>query len=338
VHDNRSEPDSSDVAAAATRIQGCVVRTPVVRSEEIDQRAGAQLFLKAENLQLGGSYKARGAMHAVGRLTDDQRARGVVAQSTGNHAIAIAIAAQRHGVRATVVLPESAPPMKAAQARAAGAEVVLAGTTIAERHAKVADLVASTGATAIDAYDHTDVVTGQGTATLELVEQVEAETGASLDAVILPVGGGGGVAGACLAVAHRGIAVWGVEPVGCDSLRQSLAAGERVSVAPGPTLADGLTPAQVGALPFQIATRSLAGCVNVDDPAIEEAMALLLFHSKLLVEPSGAAGLAAVLDGGLSGAPRRIGVVLTGGNVEPSLVAQLAARCADGQPPQKAAQ
>jgi threonine dehydratase len=318
-----SQLGRSAVEAAAAVIRGKVVSTPVVRSAALDRIAGAELWLKAEGLQKTGSYKARGAMHALARLSHEQRASGVIAQSTGNHASAIALAACEHQTPATVVLPADAPPGKIAQASGLGARIVVAGTSLEDREQAVAALQDETGGVVIDAYDHPDVVTGQGTATLELLEEVERRSGAGLDAVVVPVGGGGGLAGACLAAAGRGVAVWGVEPWGCDSLAQSLIAGERVAVPPGPTLADGLKPARVGGLAFEIAARLCAGCVRVDDAEIGEALTLALLHAKLLLEPSGAAGLATALRGDLPDAPRRIGVLLTGANVEPAVLAGL---------------
>ncbi|PSK65851.1 Phenylserine dehydratase [Micromonospora sp. MH33] len=220
-------PDRARVEEAARWLSGRVVRTPVLNCPAIDRLAGARILLKAENLQAGGSYKMRGATLAVGRLAAAGHT-GVVAQSTGNHAVAVALAARRHGLAATVVLPVDAAPVKVARARAAGARVVLAGTTVEERLAAARQFAAADGHPLIDAYDH-------------------------LDALVVPVGGGGGVAGACLAAAGTPIEVYGVEPVGCDSLARSLAAGRPTPVVPAPTIADGLRPGCVGDLPFAVA-------------------------------------------------------------------------------------
>jgi threonine dehydratase len=314
----------ADVEAAARWLSGRVVRTPVIRSAALDQIAATRLWLKAENLQRGGSYKIRGAMRAVGRLAEGGRCSGVIAQSTGNHALAIALAAREYRLAATVVLPVDASPTKIAKAEASGARVILAGTTVDERLEVVEQLRSSTGHAVIDAYDHPDVVAGQGTATLELIDEVQ-RNGGWLDAVVVPVGGGGGVAGACLAAQGQDIAVYGVEPVGNDSLAQSLARGERTPVAPAPTLADGLRPSCVGRVPFEIVREAVAGVIRVDDEAIGRALCLALFHTQLLVEPSAAAGLAGALRQASAGGFREIGVVLTGGNVEPALVAGLIA-------------
>lgn len=339
-------PDRARVEEAARWLAGRVVRTPVLNSPAIDRLGGVRILLKAENLQTGGSYKMRGAMLAVGRLVAAGHT-GVVAQSTGNHAVAVALAARRHGLAATVVLPVDAAPTKVARARAAGAYVVLAGTTVEERVATARRLSDAQGHPLIDAYDHPDVIAGQGSASRELIEQAE-RAGTPLDALVVPVGGGGGVAGACLAAAGTPIEVYGVEPVGCDSLARSLAAGRPTPVAPAPTIADGLRPTCVGELPFAVARDTVRGVVRVDDEEIAEAFRLLLLELKVLTEPSGAAGLAGALrlaadPGALapgtgladrSGAGpaggrdrfRTVGVVLTGGNVEAELVARLATR------------
>jgi len=316
--------DHGDVEAAARWLSGRIVRTPVLRSPVLDRLAGARLLVKAENLQTSGSYKIRGALFAVARLVEAGGVSGVVAQSTGNHAAAVATAARRHGLAATVVLPVDATPGKVARAEAAGARVILVGTTVEQRLAVVRQLSESTGHPVIDAYDHPDVIAGQGSASLELIEEAE-RSGTPLDALVLPVGGGGGAAGACLAAAGTPIEVYGVEPVGCDSLARSLSAGRPVTVAPGPTIADGLRPSRVGELPFAILRTALSEVVRVDDQAIADAFRLVLLHLKLLAEPSGAAALAGALRVAGTGAHRTIGVVLTGGNVEAELVARLTA-------------
>ncbi|SCL52264.1 threonine ammonia-lyase [Micromonospora peucetia] len=318
----------ADVEEAARWLAGQVVRTPVLHSPAVDRLAGVRVLMKAENLQNGGSYKMRGALLAVGRLAAAGGHGGVVAQSTGNHAVAVALAARRHGMAATVVLPVDAAPTKVARARAAGARVVVAGTA-GERLAVARELSEATGHPVVDAYDHPDVIAGQGSASLELIEEAE-RAGTPLDALVLPVGGGGGAAGACLAAAGRPIEVYGVEPVGCDSLARSLAAGRPTPVAPAPTIADGLRPSCVGELPFAILRTAVRGVVRVDDEEIAEAFRLLLLELKVLAEPSAAAGLAGALRIAADGRHRTVGVVLTGGNIEAELVARLAAhRLAD---------
>lgn len=312
-----------DVRAAAERLAGKVVRTPVLRSPALDALTGAEVWLKAECLQRIGAFKARGALHAVGRMRPETRARGVITYSSGNHAQAVALAARKYGARATIAMPVDAPAVKVAGVRALGAEIVFAGTTSEERRAAALAVQAATGGAIVDPFDDPDIIAGQGTATLELVEEVAAR-GAKLDAIVAPVGGGGLIAGACLVAAAADVAVFSAEPASCNAMAQSLRAGERVAVPPGPTLADGLRPVRVGAQNFEVARRVVRGSFEVDDAALGRALVALLLHAKLLVEPSGAAGLAALLGGALRG--RRVGVLLSGGNVEPALVAELLAQ------------
>jgi threonine dehydratase len=307
----------ADVEAAAEWLDGKVAPTPVIRSTALDEVAGARLWLKAENLQQSGSYKYRGALRAVGRIADQGRCVGVIAQSTGNHALA-----QLYNMTATVVLPVDASAVKVAGVEAAGAKVILAGTTVEERLAVVTELERGGNLAVIDAYDHPDVVAGQGTASLELIEAARRRN-TQLGAVVVPVGGGGGVAGACLAAEGQHIDVYGVEPRGCDSMAHSLLARRRIVVQPAQTLADGLKPSCVGKLPFEIVCDVISGVLTVTEAAIAQAFCLVLFHTKLLVEPSAAVGLAGALS--ISSAYDDIGIVLTGGNAEPSVVARLAA-------------
>jgi threonine dehydratase len=314
----------ADVEQAALWLSSRVQATPVVSSPAIDRIAGARLLLKAENLQLSGSYKVRGAMRAVSRIAAAGSHPGIVAQSTGNHALAVAMAARDYGLRVTVVLPADAAPGKVAKAEAYGATVILAGSTVEERLTVVEQIRASNGYAVVDAYDHPDVVAGQGTASLELIAEAR-RLGSPLSAIVVPVGGGGGLAGACLAADGEDIAVYGVEPIGCDSMAQSLAAGRRVTVPPAPTLADGLRPSCVGALPFDIARSRVEAVLRVGDDDIARALCLALFHAKLLAEPSAAAALAGALRLAATGAHETIGVLLTGGNAEPVLVSELAA-------------
>lgn len=312
-----------DVRAAAERLAGKVVRTPTLRCPALSARAGAELWLKCENLQRIGAFKARGALHAVGLLAPEVRARGVITYSSGNHAQAVALAAKEYGVKATIAMPVDAPGVKVAGVRALGAEIVFAGTTSEERRAAGLKIQAETGGAIVEPFDDPAIVAGQGTATLELVEQVAA-AGGQLDAIVVPVGGGGLIAGACLVAEALGLEVWSAEPRTCNAMARSLAAGERVAVSPGPTLADGLKPVMVGALNFAIARRAVRGSFEVDDEELGRALVGLLLHAKVLAEPSGAAGLAGALRGELRG--RRVGVLLSGGNVEPTLVAELLGR------------
>jgi threonine dehydratase len=295
---------ADDVVRAAGALAGRVERTPVLHSDDLDEIIGARVWVKAENLQRGGSYKLRGATYAVSRL-------------------AVALAARVHGLDATIVLPTVAPSLKQEAIERFGARLVLEPGTTEDRILRVRRLRSETGHDIVDAYDHPDVIAGQGTATLEMLEDLDGR-GVRPDAVVLPVGGGGGLAGACLATERRGAAVHGVEPVGCDSMTRSLEAGRRVTVEPTTTLADGLTPARVGALPFEIARRAVASMVLVDDAQLRWGLHMAARHLRLLVEPSAAAGLAAACELARRGCTD-IGVMLTGGNVPTALVADVLA-------------
>lgn len=315
------------VVAAAERLRGQARRTPVIRCPAIDELAGAEIWLKAECLQHIGAFKARGALHAVGRLDDDTRRRGIITYSSGNHAQAVALAARRYGIRADIAMPEDAPRVKVEVVRQLGATIVFAGTASPERKQAALRIQAETGGTIIEPFDHPDIIAGQGTATLELLEQVaEDGGGAELDALIVPVGGGGLLAGACLATMGTATRVLSAEPVGCDAMARSLARGERIAASPAATLADGLKPTMVGELTFAIARERVSSWHTVDDDELGRALITLLFQAKILAEPSGVAALAVALRGGLPGAPRRIGVILSGGNVAPELVAELIGR------------
>jgi threonine dehydratase len=321
------------VRAAQAFLADRVVHTPVLRCEVLDAIAGAELWLKCENLQHIGAFKARGALHTVGRLSEEERARGVITFSSGNHAQAVALAARSYGISAAVAMPEDAPAVKVEAVRALGAEVTFAGTTSEDRKQEAHRIRERTGGVIIQPFDDPNIIAGQGTATLELFEEVEATAGASLDALLVPVGGGGLIAGACLVAADRGAKVFSVEPASCDAMARSIEAGERVPVEPGPTIADGLKPVMVGELNFAIAKRHLAGCLRVDDEEVGRALASLLAYGHVMVEPSGAAALAAALRGGLpikgqTDAPRRVGVLLSGGNLSVQQLAEMLGRYA----------
>jgi threonine dehydratase len=312
-----------------------VVRTPVLRSEVLDAIAGAELWLKCENLQHIGAFKARGALHTVGKLSDEERARGVITFSSGNHAQAVALAARSYGVSAAVAMPEDAPTVKVEAVRALGAQVTFAGTTSDDRKQEAHRIQERTGGVIIQPFDDPNIIAGQGTATLELFEEVHAKTGGSLDVLLVPVGGGGLIAGACLVAAEHETKVLSVEPSTCDAMAQSIEAGQRVRVEPGPTIADGLKPVMVGELNFAIAKQHLSGCLRVEDVEVGRALASLLAYAHVMVEPSGAAALAAALRGGLpvggpsnpaSGAPMRVGVLLSGGNFSVQQLGELLSR------------
>ena len=308
--------DVHAVTAAATFLRPLVTRTPVLRSRQLDVLAGAQVWLKAENMQRVGAFKARGAQYCVGRLSPEQRRAGIITYSSGNHAQAVALAARQHGITADIAMPTDAPNSKVEAVERLGARIHLAGTTSAHRHQAALQIQRRTGGTIIEPFDDPDIIAGQGTATLELFEQAD-EQGCTLDTLLVPVGGGGLIAGACLVAASRGVPVYAVEPVGCDAMGQSLAAGERVTVAPQNTIADGLKPLRVGALNFALVKPLIAGALTVTDEHIGRTLSTLLWTVRTLVEPSGAAALAAALAHLLPGSPQHIGVILSGGNIGP---------------------
>jgi threo-3-hydroxy-L-aspartate ammonia-lyase len=296
----------AEVEAAAERLRGVAHRTPVITSRTLDGIAGAQVFLKAENLQRGGAFKFRGAYNAIASLPDEQRARGVAAFSSGNHAQAVALASSLLGVPAVILMPEDAPTTKLAATRGYGAEVVVYDRYTQDREALGRVLAEERGLTLVPPFDHEAVMAGQGTVALEVLEDVP-----DLDVLVTPVGGGGLISGC--AVAAEGREVWGVEPAAGDDARQSLERGERVTIDVPRTVADGLQTTSVGVKPFEVMREKVAGIVTVTDAELVEAMHFLFERLKLVVEPSGAAAVAAVMTGKVAG--RRVAAVVSGGNV-----------------------
>ncbi len=311
-------PDFEAVCAAAARLRGIAHATPVLTSRLIDRELGASVFFKCENLQRAGAFKFRGAFNALSCLDAGQRQRGVVAYSSGNHAQAVALAAKLLGVPATIVMPEDVPALKLAATRDYGARIVRYDRYREDRAAIAARLAEQEGLAVIPPFDHADVIAGQGTAALELFGQVEA-----LDALFVPLGGGGLLAGTLLAAGalQPGCQVHGVEPEAGDDGLQSLRCGERVQIAVPRTIADGAQTRQLGELTFQVIRRAVAGIVTVPDAALVKWMSWLATRMKLVVEPTGCLGIAGAerLQAQLAG--RRVGVILSGGNVDPRGIA-----------------
>ncbi|KAA6222039.1 pyridoxal-phosphate dependent enzyme [Streptomyces albofaciens JCM 4342] len=301
-----------DVREAAARLKGVVHRTPVLRSRTLDRLVGAEVHLKCENFQRVGAFKFRGAYHAVSRLAPEQLARGVAAFSSGNHAQAVALAARELGSSAVILMPEDAPRSKRDATEGYGAEIVTYDRYTGDRAALGTRLAADRGLALIPPYDHPHVIAGQGTAALELIE----DTG-PLDALLTPVGGGGLMAGSALAATalSPGIRMIGVEPEAGDDTRRSLAAGERVRIPVPRTIADGQALTEPGELTFAINRRLLDSVVLVGDDEIRAAMRLAFERLKIVTEPSGASALAALLAGAVEPLPRRVGVVISGGNI-----------------------
>lgn len=317
----------ADVEAAAARLEGHAVKTPLIESPALNERAGARVLLKAETLQRVGAFKFRGAWNRLSQLTPEERTRGVVAFSSGNHAQGVALAAKLLGVPALIVMPKDAPAVKLAATRGYGAEVVLFDRATESREA-IADKIASErGSVVVPAFDDEAIIAGQGTVGLELARQAKA-LGVDLTLVATPVGGGGLMAGVSTAMRQLvpGAALWGVEPELYDDTRRSLEAGERISVPVATrTLCDALESPSPGALTFPVLRANLAGVATVADAEVAEAVRFAANVLKLVVEPGGAAALAALLAGKLPADGGCVGLVLSGGNIDPALLGRLLA-------------
>jgi threonine dehydratase len=308
-----SSPTLADVRAAAARISALVPPTPVLRSAAIDDWVGTRVHLKAEHLHATGAFKLRGATNAVLLLDDATAARGVAAHSSGNHAAALAVAAARRGIPCTVVMPEGTPATKRAATEAAGARVIMCAPTMPARAGAVLEVLRDTGAVEVHPFDDPDVIAGQGTATLELLEAVP-----DLGMVVAPVSGGGLLSGT--AIAARGIApdvaVWGAEPEGADDAFRSLAAGHLVLDGPSDTIADGLV-AQLSERTLGLLQAHDVRVVTVTEAQIVTAMRRLARDAKQVVEPSGAVALAGLVElAGRTELPPAVGVIVSGGNVD----------------------
>lgn len=316
-------PGIDDVRAAAARLKGVVHRTPLVHSRILSEMAGGPLYLKAENLQRGGAYKMRGAYNKVASLSPEERQKGVVAFSSGNHAQGVAIAGRELGCPVTVVMPEDVAPVKRAAVEGYGAEVVLAGTTGAEREAVARRLAAERGLAVIPAFADPYIIAGQGTVALEVLEDMP-----DLDTLVVPIGGGGLSGGCSLTVKaiRPDVRVIGVEPEGAADAYASFRSGTLQRVERPDTIADGLRAQQVGAINWELIRRYVDDVVLVTDEEIRRAMVLLLTRTKLLVEPSGAVAAAAVLFGKVPVSPDgKTVAVISGGNVDPAVLAELLA-------------
>jgi threo-3-hydroxy-L-aspartate ammonia-lyase len=318
-----------DVERAAQRLAGVAHRTPVVTARTLDERTGARVHVKAECFQRGGAFKFRGAYNKISALGEDALRRGVLAYSSGNHAQAVAISAALLGSRATIVMPEDAPAAKLEATRGYGAEVVAYDRWTESREEIGARLAGERGLELVRPYDDPLVMAGQGTVALELLAQAP-----ELDLLLVPVSGGGLVAGCATAAKaiRPGIRVMGVEPEAGDDTRRSLERGERVHIDVPRTIADGLQATEPGELTFEINARRLDEVVTVSDEEIVEAMAFLFDRLKLVAEPSGAVGIAALLSGKVEARGSSVGVVLSGGNVGAARFAELVAREPAGRP------
>jgi threonine dehydratase len=302
-----------DVRAAAALLDGVAHRTPVLRSRTLDRLVGAEVFLKCENFQRGGAFKFRGAYHTAARLPPGQLAKGITTYSSGNHAQAVALTARELGTIAVILMPEDAPRSKTAATSGYGAEIITYDRYTDDRAALGAALAAQRDLVLIPPYDHPHVIAGQGTTALELL----TDTG-PLDMLVVPVGGGGLIAGCAITATtlHPGIRMVGVEPAAGDDTRRSLAAGHRITIDTPHTIADGQAATTPGELTFTITQRLVDTIATVTDDEIRHAMHFAFDRLKIVIEPSGATGLAALLTGRVTPLPRRVGVVISGGNVD----------------------
>lgn len=317
----------AEVRAAARSLEGVAVRTPLVEVPALSERLGGEVRLKAESLQRAGSFKFRGAFHYLQTLPEAERARGVITYSSGNHAQAVALAATLAGVRAVVVMPVTAPEVKRRGAEGFGAEVILEGTTSIERRARAEAIAEAEGLHMIPPFDHPWIIAGQGTCALEA-----AEAWPEMDTWVVCLGGGGFASGSGAAL--RGleaegrlsnVRLIGVEPEGAAAMRKSLDAGAPITLPGIDTIADGLAPVRPGDLTFTHVQALFDDVVTVSDDAIRRTTLELLETHRLLVEFSGAAALAAVLEGAVEAGGRRIGVTLSGGNMDPAILRTLLA-------------
>jgi threonine dehydratase len=307
------------LAAARSRVSGVAHRTPVARSRTLDRLTGAHVFLKCENLQRVGAFKFRGAWNAISCLPEDVRRRGVIAFSSGNHAQAVALVAKLHGIPATIVMPSTAPSSKLAATREYGAEIVHYDLLGELREELAERLARERGSKLVIPFDDPDIIAGAGTATAELIEDAGA-----LDFLFVPVGGGGLISGSAIA-AHSGspgCRVIGVEPEGGDDGVRSFRAGERVRVDEPRTIADGARTPMVGVLNFEVMRRHVHEMVSVPDEALVRAMRFVWERLKLVVEPTGVLGLAALMEGVVKTPGARVGVMLSGGNVDMAKLAE----------------
>lgn len=310
-----------DVRTAAEVVREVVVRTPLIDSPELAEASGAaEVRLKCESLQRVGAFKARGASYFVSTLPDEERRRGVITYSSGNHAQAVALAAGLYGIRAVVVMPTTAPAVKVENTKRLGAEVVFEGTTSIERRVRAEAIAEAEGLAMVPPFDDPRIIAGQGTVGLEIVEDFP-----EVDTVIAPIGGGGLLSGTAVAVrALRPDArIIGVEPEGGASMKASLEAGEPVTLDSVSSIADGLLPVRPGELTFRHVAELVDEVVTVTDEAIRDATRFLLRRHRLVVEFSGAATTAALTSGVVDVSGRRVAIVVSGGNLDPSLLGEL---------------
>lgn len=311
----------TEVESAARRLAGIAVPTPLLPADAVSDMAGANVRLKCESLQRAGSFKIRGAYNFVSQLSDEQVASGIITYSSGNHAQAVALSGKLRGVRVVVVMPTTAPKVKRDGAEGLGAEVIYEGTTSLERRAKAEEVAEEQGLVIVPPFDHRHIIAGQGTVGLEIAREWP-----DVDLVLAPIGGGGLASGVAASVKRLlpAAKVIGVEPVGAASMRKALDEERPVVIDKIDTIADGLAPVMVGELTYEHAYNLMDDVVTVSDEAIREATALLVGKQKLIVEFSGAAATAALLSKVVDVADARVAVIISGGNLDPTLLAGVA--------------
>jgi threonine dehydratase len=312
--------DFEEVVAAAERLQGKAHRTPVVTGRTFDDEAGQAVWLKCEQFQRGGAFKFRGAYNRIATLPDEARRRGVIAYSSGNHAQAVSLVARLFEVPAVICMPSDAPLVKVAATRGYGAEIVMYDRRTEDREALAQKLAAERGLTLVPPYNDPMIIAGAGTAAMELMNDVP-----DLDVIAAPVGGGGLISGTCIAARalRPDIAVVGVETEAANHAFLSKRQVERVTIAPPDTLADGIRTAQLGALTWPVVRDGVDDIVLVSEEEVRAAMRFLLLRLKLVVEPTGAVPAAAALFGKLRPFGKRAGLIISGGNVEPSVLCEV---------------
>lgn len=311
----------TEIESAARRLAGVAVQTPLLPSDAVSEATDAQVRLKCESVQRAGSFKIRGAYNFVSQLSDDQVANGIITYSSGNHAQAVALAGRLRGIRVVVVMPTTAPKVKRDGAERLGAELHYEGTTSVERKARAERIAAAEGLVIVPPFDHRHIIAGQGTVGLEI-----AKDWPDVDIVLVPIGGGGLASGVAASVKRMlpNTRVIGVEPEGAASMRLALDEGSPALLGEIDTIADGLAPVIAGELTFEHAKALLDDVVTVDDASIRKATAMLVGRQKLIVEYSGAATTAALLSGRIDPEGGRVAAVISGGNLDPSLLAELA--------------
>lgn len=312
-------PARADVLAAAARIEGRVMRTPLIRAERLSAMTGADIHLKLESLQFTGAFKERGALNKLLAMTPDERARGVIAASAGNHAQGLARHARALRLPATIVMPATTPDVKVRQTRDLDAEVILSGQSFEEAHATASALAAARGLVFVHPFDDAEVIAGQGTIALEMIAD-----GPRFDAIIVPIGGGGLIAGMALGAEGTGVEIVGVEADLFPSMKNALDGANRP--VGGNTLAEGIAVRQAGRLPREIVRGRVSDIILVDERLLERSLSMLMNEQKLLVEGAGAAGLAAILKEPARFAGKTVGLVLCGGNIDARLLSMILMR------------